>query len=287
MSRPLSRPAPAAPELLVRMDREAPEPLRWQLERELRTAIRTGRLPAGAELPSTRALSADLGLSRGIVVSAYEQLRAEGYLLARRGSATTVAAGGASTEAHAERSGREVPVPDAPIAAARYDFRPEVPDTSMFPRRSWHKSVRKVLSTAATGAMDYPDARGVSAVRTALSEYLNRARRTAARADRIVICSGFTQGFRLACTVLKAQGTRAIATEDPCHEEQHEAIRAAGLKVVSVPVDEKGILVERLAKTAARAVLVTPAHQYPMGCVLAPERRAALLDWARREDAFV
>lgn len=278
--------APTAPELLILINRELDEPLRAQVERELRGAIRTGRLPAGAELPSTRALAIDLGMSRGIVVEAYEQLLAEGYLTARRGSATTVAAGGLATErAAVERVAN--PIKALKAAIPRYDFRLGRPDTSTFPRRAWHKSLRKALATVTADALGYTDPQGVVAARAALSTYLNRVRGTSAQPERMVVCNGFTQGFRLMCTVLKQRGARAVATEDPSHEEQREAIRAAGLKVVTVPVDEKGLVVERLERTDANAVLVTPAHQFPTGSVLAPERRAALLEWAARRQALV
>lgn len=278
--------APAAPELLIRIDRELDAPLRSQVEMELRRAIRAGRLPAGAELPSTRALATDLGLSRGIVVEAYEQLLAEGYLMARRGSATTVAAGHVSDErVTADPVANSITEPKA--AVPRYDFRLGRPDTSTFPRRAWHKSLRKVLLTAPTDILGYPNPRGAVPLRAALSTYLNRVRGTSAHPDRMVMCNGFTQGFRLTCMVLKQRGARVVATEDPSHAEQREAIRAVGLKVVTVPVDEKGLVVERLERTEANAVLVTPAHQFPTGSVLAPERRAALLEWAARRQAFV
>ena len=277
---------PAAPELLLRINRQTSEPLRAQLERELRAAIRAGRLKAGAALPSTRALATDLGLSRGIVVDAYEQLLAEGYLTARQGSATTVAAGRVVSE-------REMPErPSKPSATPalsmpRYNFRPAVPDTSTFPRRSWQRSLRHVLATAASGTMDYPDPRGTAAARTVLSAYTNRARGTSADPGRVLICNGFTQGFRLTCTVLRRQGIEAVATEDPSHFEQREAVRDAGLKCIPIPVDEQGLVVERLEKTDAQAVLVTPAHQFPTGAVLAPQRRAALLEWAARKEAYI
>jgi GntR family transcriptional regulator/MocR family aminotransferase len=275
----------AAPELLIRIDRAAAPGLRAQVERELREAIRTGRLPAGAELPSTRALASDLGISRGIVVEAFEQLLAEGYLSARRGSGTMVAPGRIA----ADRGKEAVPKSAAEPArtSVRYDFRPSVPDTSTFPRRAWHKSLRRVLATAPPAALDYPDPRGTRALREALSSYLNRVRGTAAVPERMVMCNGFTQGFRLVCSVLKQRGARAVATEDPSHEEQRAAIRAAGLRVVAVPVDDKGVVVERLERTAASAILVTPAHQFPTGAVLAPQRRAALLAWATRRQGFV
>ncbi len=232
--------APAAPELLIRIDRDASQPLRAQLEGELRSAIRAGRLQAGASLPSTRALAADLGLSRGIVVDAYEQLLAEGYLIARQGSATTVAEGRITAQRAVPEQAAKVPAESA-VAPVRYDFRPAVPDTSTFPRRAWHKSLRKVLATAASGTMGYPDPRGTTAARVALSAYINRSRGTLAHPDRMLICNGFTQGFRLACTVLRRQGVEAVATEDPSHEEQREAVRDAGLKCVPVPVDEHGL----------------------------------------------
>ena len=130
----------AAPELLVRIDRATGEPLRAQLERELRSAIRAGRLKAGTELPSTRALAADLGLSRGIVVEAYEQLLAEGYLTARQGSATAVASGALERErASTERAARETG--DAATPVFRYDFRPSAPDGPP-PRRAWGRIAR-------------------------------------------------------------------------------------------------------------------------------------------------
>jgi len=281
----LDRP-PAAPELLIRIDRGLDAPLRSQVERELRGAIRSGRLPAGAELPSTRALASDLGLSRGIVVEAYEQLLAEGYLTARRGSATTVAAGHVSDERVTVEPVAK-PITEPKVAVPRYDFRLGRPDTSTFPRRAWHRSLRKVLLTASTEVLGYPNPRGALPLRTALATYLNRVRGTSAHPDRMVMCNGFTQGFRLFCTVLKQRDARIVATEDPSHAEQRETIRAIGLKVVTVPVDEKGIVVERLERTEANAVLVTPAHQFPTGSVLAPERRAALLEWAARRQAFV
>lgn len=275
----------AAPELLLRLDRNASEPLRAQLEQELRAAIRAGRLKARASLPSTRALAQDLGLSRGIVVDAYEQLLAEGYLVARQGSATTVAEGRVIDEPAARTPTRA----GAPAVGEqlRYDFRPGVPDTSTFPRREWHRSLRNVLAKSTAETMGYLEPRGSRAARVAVSAYVNRARGTSAQPEHMVICNGFTQGFRLACTVLRRMGIEAVATEDPSHDEQREAVRDAGLDCVTVPVDAGGLIVERLERSHARAVLVTPAHQFPTGAVLAPQRRAALLDWAARKEAFV
>jgi GntR family transcriptional regulator/MocR family aminotransferase len=269
------------PEVLVQIRRRPDLPLRAQLEAELRAAIRGGRLRSGAQLPSTRALAADLGLSRGRVVEAYEQLLAEGYLTAQHGSGTRVAtrAAAVASEPSAAVERRAPP--------RRYDFRPGVPDASMFPRRAWLTCLRRVLTSAASGALGYPDPRGVEEVRTALATYLNRARGAAAQADRVVMCAGFTQGLRLVSRVLQRRGATSIAIEDPCHAPHRAAILSTGLQVIPIPVDQGGLRVDQLRSTDAGAVLVTPAHQFPTGAVLAPERRAAVLDWARSRGAFV
>jgi GntR family transcriptional regulator/MocR family aminotransferase len=268
-----------AAELLLHIDRDAREPLRLQLERELRRAIQTGRLKVGALLPSTRVLAADLKLSRGVVVEAYEQLLAEGYLSAQRGSATRVA-GRRSLDRSAPRT-EVAPVPP------RYDFRPGVPDLSLFPRRAWLSALRRAFDSMPDAALDYPDPRGAAPARRALASYLNRARATLAREDRVVFCNGSAQGIGLLCRVLRERGVRRIAVEDPGYADQCTNIQASGLETPRVPVDDRGLCVDRLGGIDAGAVLVTPAHQYPTGAVLAPERRTALLEWAARRRAVI
>jgi GntR family transcriptional regulator/MocR family aminotransferase len=267
------------PEILLRVERRPGTPLRAQFERELRDAIRVGRLRPGTPLPSSRALAADLGLSRGVVVEAYEQLLAEGYLTARRGSATRVAT---------RESKVEPAVPVERVAPAmRYDFRPGVPDAEMFPRRAWLMSLRRVLTSAPGAAFGYPDPRGVAPLRQALSAYLNRVRGTAAHAGHVVLCTGFAQGLRLVCQALRAREVTRVVVEDPSHAVHRATMQALGLRLTPIPVDQSGLRVERLRTVDAGAVVVTPAHQFPTGAVLAPERRAALLDWAATRGAIV
>jgi GntR family transcriptional regulator / MocR family aminotransferase len=203
------------------------QPLRVQLQRELRLAVQSGRLKAGALLPSTRSLAADLGVSRGVVVEAYEQLLAEGYVRADRGSATRVA--GRRT-IHREPPPREM----APIPP-RYDFRPGVPDLSLFPRRAWLAALRRTFASLPDAAFDYPDPRGIAPARRALTNYLNRARATAAREDRVVFCSGSAQGIGLLCRVLRERGVRRIAVDDPGYADQCTNIQATGLETPRVP----------------------------------------------------
>jgi GntR family transcriptional regulator/MocR family aminotransferase len=262
------------------------EPLRAQLIRGLRAAVQGGRLAAGSALPATRVLASDLGVSRGLVVEAYEQLLAEGYLIAKRGAATRVA--GEHPAGHRDRRQSGIPRPmPQPAPPPRFDFRPGVPDVSLFPARAWMRALRRAWAGGSSVLLDYPDPRGVEAARIALATYLNRSRATIAEPDRVVMCTGFAQAARLVGEVLRERGVRRIAVEDPGHAEQCADLGAAGLELVPVPVDASGLVVDRLLHTDAGAVLVAPAHQYPTGAVLDPARRAALLEWAVRRGAFI
>lgn len=268
-----------APEVLLALERASGRPLRAQLEERLREAVRAGTLAPGTMLPSTRLLAHDLGISRGVVVEAYAQLVAEGYLGACGGAATRVAAHTAYAP-EGEAGGGE------PVRL-RYNFRPGVPDLSLFPRGAWIASVRAALREAPDAALGYGEARGPVILRTALAAYLGRVRGVVTRAERLVICTGFTQGLVLVSQALGAMGIERVAIEEPSHPEQRMLIEHAGLHPIPIPVDEDGIRVEALARTDAGAVLVTPAHQFPLGMVLAPARRAALLRWARERNGYV
>jgi GntR family transcriptional regulator / MocR family aminotransferase len=268
-------------EIMVSLQREISVPLRIQLQRGLREAIQKGRLASGSIVPSTRVLASELGLSRGVVVDAYEQLVAEGYLSSRRGSSTYVA----------DRR----PPPDClptiqeltAVRLPQYDLRPGRPDHSLFPRRLWLSAMRRAMHSAPDTALDYPDARGAAPARLALAAYLNRSRATVATAERIVLCVGFAQGMRMVCEILKARGVRRIAVEDPGHAYESADVRASGLEMVPVPVDDNGVCVENLTRLKVGAAYVTPAHQYPTGSVLSAARRTALLAWAAKRDTFV
>ena len=269
----------SATELLVVLDRDDPLPLHSQLERELRAAIRSCRLGDDTVLPSTRSLAEQLGLSRGVVVEAYEQLVAEGYLSSRPGGATRVCA-------RATEPLPALPAPASPVAC-RIDFGYGRPDVSQFPRQVWLRSIRRVLNEAPSDRLSYLDNRGAPELRDALAEYLNRVRGTAADAERIVICNGFAQAIRLVAQVVRAAGGTRLAVEDPGQLDAVDAATASGLVPVPVPVDDAGIDVEALARSGADAVVLTPAHQFPTGAVLSPARRAALVAWATATGSLV
>jgi GntR family transcriptional regulator / MocR family aminotransferase len=265
-------------DLLVRVARGG-GPLRGQLEEQLRDAIRSGRLAAGVPLPSTRSLARELAVSRGVVVDAYAQLAAEGYLVARQGAPTRV-------------SEAASPAPGGPGAAAaeqppRFDFRPGGPDVSLFPRAAWLASLRRALREAPDARLDYGDPRGAPELRLALARYLGRARGVACDPDRVVVTSGMAQGMALVARALAEQGGRRIGVEDPSNRPGREQLSANGLDLVPVPVDADGLRVDALEARAPAAAFVAPAHQFPLGVVLSPERRAALIDWAARTGALV
>jgi GntR family transcriptional regulator/MocR family aminotransferase len=268
-----------APELLLCLQRETGEPLRAQLERELRNAIRSGRLAPGERLPSSRTLARNLGLARGTVLECYSQLRAEGYLTARGGAATYV-----STTAR-------TPVIE-PAAAPRrsrleIEFVPGRPDLTSFPRSDWLRAVRDALRTANPDAFGYGDPQGAEQIRIVLAAYLGRVRGAVAGHERIVICSGISQALTLLFRLFAAEGAEAVAFEDPGHPDHLTAARRAGIRAIPVPVDDYGIDTDVLASSGARAVLVTPAHQSPTGVALAPTRRQALVEWAAASGATI
>ena len=265
--------------LLIELGRESGTALRDQLERQLRDAVRSGRLHPRTRLPATRSLARQLGVSRGVVVDAYSQLVAEGYLTARQGEGTRVSA--AATPGAPPRR------PAAPRRSPRYDFRLGIPDLAAFPRAAWLASARRALRELPDAGLGHPDPRGARELRTALASYLGRVRGVVSAPDRVLVCTGFWQGLGLLCAALRARGARQLAMEDPSFVLHRAVVEHAGLQPIPVPVDSDGIVVDQLERTRAGAVLVTPAHQFPTGAVLAPERRASLVAWAQRNDALV
>ncbi|MGH7920922.1 MAG: PLP-dependent aminotransferase family protein [Candidatus Dormibacteraceae bacterium] len=249
------------------------------LEAQLREAIQAGRLYGGTTLPSTRALARDLRVARGTVVEAYEQLVAEGYLEARRGSGTRVAEGPA-------RNLVATP-PATPGRRPLVDLTPGQPDLTSFPRQAWLAALRRGLRAASPGILGYGDARGDAALRASLARYLGRARGVDATAERIVVVHGFNQGLGLWARTLRGVGHRHVAIEEPTLPLLRQVLRHAGLTVHAVPVDEDGLQVDALEATPATAVVIAPAHQFPAGSVLHPARRVALLRWAARRGGHI
>jgi GntR family transcriptional regulator/MocR family aminotransferase len=252
--------------------------VRAGLEAALRDAVRDGRLHPGARLPPSRALAADLGIARNSVADAYGQLVAEGWLTARTGSGTWVTP-------HRLRLQQAPAAAREEIAAPRYDLRAGVPDLGMFPRRAWQAAARAALGAAPGHVLGYPDPRGLPQLRAALAGYLSRARGVSVAGDRIVVCSGFAHGLALICQVLRARGATAIAVEHYGHPAHRQIAEAHGLRCLALPVDGHGAVPDDLGPAAA--VVLTPAHQFPLGVTLAPHRRRTVIEWATASSGLV
>ncbi|MEA2157583.1 MAG: GntR family transcriptional regulator / MocR family aminotransferase, partial [Solirubrobacteraceae bacterium] len=247
--------------------------LRARVEHALRDGIRSGLLAPGARLPASRVLCAQLGVSRGVVVDAYAQLVAEGYLSARHGAGTRVAA----TEPPRLAGPAQPPVP----SAVRHDLSPFVPALSGFPRTAWRAALARVLRDAPDGALGLPAGAGIAELRAALASYLGRSRGVRASPEEVVVTNGLRQGLGLLWTALAATGVRTIGVEDPGWPGVAETAADAGMRVARLAVDDQGLVVAGLAqRREVDVVVVAPAHQYPSGAVMSPARRAALVAWA-------
>jgi GntR family transcriptional regulator / MocR family aminotransferase len=257
----------------------------------LRAAIADGRLGVGVQLPATRVLADDLLVSRGVVVEAYRRLADEGLVTARTGVGTVVTPLGPpprrpvpSTNGRWSAAGPlapPLPLPQ-PLAPVEVDLSPGVPDLSAFPRAAWLRAERAVLDHASASDLGYGDPRGAAPLRQELAGWLARIRGIRASPDDIIVVAGVAQSLALLAQRLRAGATTGIAVEDPGSRGARDELVHWGLQPMPVAVDEDGMRVTELDRTGLRTALVTPAHQFPTGVVLAPRRRRALLDWAAR-----
>jgi GntR family transcriptional regulator/MocR family aminotransferase len=271
--------AEIGPELLLGVDRASGRPLHEQLEATLRDYVRSGRLPPQAKVPSSRALAARLGVSRGVVLEAYSQLIAEGYLVSSQGAPTRV--------------GSMPSVERPPVAASSLEqsygqrFDPGLPDLAGFPRDRWSRSFRAAMRDAPFAALGYGDPRGTAELRNELMGYLGRVRGAAPEPEHTIVCAGAMHGFAALCRTLHARGLERIAVEEPGWNRHRMTAQGAGLEPVGIPVDEHGLVVAELVSSGCEVVVITPAHQFPTGVVMSSERRSELLEWAEDEDALI
>ncbi|MGB2572146.1 PLP-dependent aminotransferase family protein [Micromonospora citrea] len=259
----------------------------------LRAAIADGQVPLGARLPASRVLADELGVSRGVVVEAYQRLAEEGQVAGRGRAGTVVVAAPAAAPlapvapAPPPPEALFVPSPGVEIfdalrtAPARIDLSPGVPDLAAFPRAAWLRSERVVLRHLDAAALGYGDPRGAPALRLAVAQRLARTRGIRAEADEVVVVAGVSQALGLLAQVLHDEGVHTVAVEDPGSLGVRQHLRNWRLDTPPVPVDEHGLRVDALAAAGHPAVLLTPAHQFPTGVVLHGDRRRQLREWAR------
>lgn len=270
------------------------QPITRQVFEQIRDAILSGRLVAGDALPSSRDLATSLGVSRNTVTAAFDHLRAEGYLRAHAGVGTFVA-----SDVQPVNRRRTVPSalrplpwweddswesPQVPGEDHAFDFRTGLPDSSAFPFPAWRRLViGEMRRTVERGR--YADPQGAEAVRASIARHLAVSRGVSAGPEDVVVTSGVQQAVSLLAQVLLEPGD-VVAVEDPGYPPVRRALQAFRARVVSVPVDGDGLVVQQLPNDA-RLVYVTPAHQFPLGVRMSLARRAALLEWAGDHDAAV
>jgi GntR family transcriptional regulator / MocR family aminotransferase len=295
--------------LALSLDPRSSTPLHRQLYDEIRAAVLTGRLSASARLPSSRALAADLAISRNTVAGAFDQLLAEGYIESRPGAGTFVAKelpeellrvspGAPTSAAHGtlapQLSNRGRMLASTPVAPSTRDgasacaFRPGIPALDAFPRDLWARIAARQYRQSKFDIFSYGDPAGHPPLRRAIAEYLRAARGVNCTWEQVIVTSGSQQALDLAARVLLDPGDTAWV-EDPGYFGARGAWTAAGVTCMPVPVDAEGLSVAQgeLLAPQARMVYVSPSHQYPLGVTMSLARRMALLAWARRGGANV
>lgn len=279
-------------------------PRHARIQRAMRQLILDGALAAGNPLPASRALAQSLGVSRDTVESAYGQLLAEGFIERRVGSGSFVSAQvqrlpGRSAKRRAtappatprlsQRGGAMFQGGGLRDFVAPRAFAPGVPETRNFPLSTWERLQRQVLKEHGTQALLHSPPQGMAPLRRAIADYVNLERGARATPERVLVLTSTQQALTLCAQVLLDAGDR-IAIEDPVYHGARKAFDAAGLACVPVPLDADGMQIERLesmAGEAAKAVFLTPSHQFPTGATLALERRLAVIAWARRRQAWI
>lgn len=257
-----------------------------QLYEQIREQILAGKLTQGDKLPSTRRLSAELGIARNTVLEVYSQLLAEGYLEAAHGSATRVACH-ILYGLHPMVSEVRAVVEEDKAVPPVIDFRTGVPALELFPREEWARLYREVCKELPAEGYGYCGALGVPALRQALCSYLLRTKGIQCHPGQIMITTGATQGLSLLSHLL-GEEDKTVLVEDPTHPGLRAVIATAGCKVQGVPVDEKGLLTKELQeKENVAFVYTTPSHQYPMGGILPIHRRLELIQFAREQDTLI
>jgi GntR family transcriptional regulator/MocR family aminotransferase len=270
------------------------------LHRQLRNAILEGRLQPGLRLPPTRVLAAEYGVSRNTAVAAYDLLLSEGYLTSRRGSGTYVAdvlpkqparratpVGKSAADRRLNAVWLRPAMPfDPERTAPRFHFNVGVPDISRFPVDVWRRLSVRALRAFAKVSADYDSPHGRPALRAAIASHVSFARAVACGAEDVIVTAGAQQAFDLLARILVAPKRTVVALENPGYPPLHAAFAAAGARIAPVPVDEQGLIVERLP-AQAKIICVTPSHQFPLGAVMSASRRAALLEFAQRRGAVV
>jgi GntR family transcriptional regulator/MocR family aminotransferase len=278
------------------LDRTLSRSLGSQLCDELRSRIVSGALKGGAQLPSTRELARELSLSRTLVLEAFEQLAAEGYIEGLRGSGSFVRSGSALQGSalpglaalSPELRARSFAAPTRGPTPRPVDFRPGVPALDQFPREAWARALGEAARSLPTKALGYGEGAGLMRLREEVAAYLFRSKGVRAQAEEVFITSGCSQSLGLISRALLRGSPRGRAVlENPCQPAVSGLLRREGVELVAAAVDEEGLDPSSLPRDRSAVAFVTPSHQYPLGPVLSAPRRTELVEWARATDSVL
>ncbi len=283
----------------LQLDKARDGPLATALHGRLKQAIFDGRLPAGSALPAQRKVAVALGIARNTVVSAYDLLVAEGYVVPRPGAKAVVAdvaVRRAPQRLRATRAGVDAHIaavwhspallPELPRQLPPRSFRVGIPEHAFFPHEVWRRLSAKTLRTWSKSGFSYPPAEGITALREAIAGHVAFARAVVCTANDVVVTSGAQQAFHLLARLLVTPNLTRVAVEEPCYPSLRKAFVAAGAQLLPIPVDDEGLCVDQLPANV-NIVCVSPSHQSPTGAQLSLQRRAALLRFARERNAVV
>jgi GntR family transcriptional regulator/MocR family aminotransferase len=275
--------------LWLPIDRSSNLPLIQQVYRQIRDRISSGELKAGQRLPATRELAASLQVSRNVVLQAYDQLFAEGYIEGRQGSGTYVAPGTYLEQTQPEPLHSWFDSTNSTLATKPdvIDFRAGVPALEFFPRKLWAQLTKRVCETTPHSQLGYGVPEGCAELRQVLAQYLLRTRGVRCHPDQIVITSGATQAFCLVEKLLLSSGGEVII-EDPIAQEIPKIFSSSGATIYPIPVDENGLQTRLIPNDKKpQCVFVTPSHQFPLGSILPIQRRIELIHFARETGCFI
>ena len=280
--------------------------LQTQIFEQIRGMILEGRLRPGDSIPSTRALSEQLGIARNTITLAYERLAAEGYIETRQsvgtfistqipeGALYTATHGPAATPRSTKRAKSRFSGPPVRSQALvnphrrklAADFWVGRPDPDSFPRKTWAQLASKRLLRSGSALTEYRDPSGLLDLRRAISDRVRPTRNITTGADEIIVVGGCQDGLNLVSRMLLTHGSTAVV-ETPCYQGAAFLFQSFGAKIVAVPVDDHGLDCSRLPDVENAIAYVTPSHQYPLGVTLSLERRLELLAWATETNSYI
>ncbi|WP_075980133.1 MocR-like pyridoxine biosynthesis transcription factor PdxR [Bacillus massilinigeriensis] len=273
--------------LWIPIDRTLDIPLKRQVYEYIRKLILNGELKAGDKLPATRECASQLGISRNVVIEAFEQLLAEGYIVGHQGSGTFVAEGTFLEQMQEEQTTTLEISEEGMQEKGVIDFRSGIPALDMFPKKDWGRLAKEVCLEAPDYTFGYDHPEGRLELRKILSQYLRRTRGVKCHADQIVITSGATQAFSLITKLLLSQDDKVII-EDPITNEIQTIFTSTGATLIPIAVDEQGMRTDLLSVgEKPKFIFVTPSHQFPLGSILPIQRRIQLIQYARANECYI